>query len=162
MNAGSHYPPSPDRNQCLVVLVPELQFAAPDNLMSSISVVVVGHTAVVDDGREVGMLVIVRTVVVTVGISQYGQATPKVPGPEDRPKGHPVLDVPESEAVTKEISGGSGHFEAELNLPVPGSAGNFIPDGSLSRLLIRRQSDVVTAYHGAANKVPVWNSESSS
>ena len=153
---------SPDGDKCLVVLVPELQFAAPDNLMSSISVVVIGHTAVVDDGREVGMLVIVRTVVVTVGISQYGQATPKVPGPEDRPKGHPVLDVPESEAVTKEISGGSGHFEAELNLPVPGSAGNFIPDGSLPRLLIRRQSDVVTADHRAPSKVPVWNSKASS
>ena len=75
--------------------------------MGSVSVVVVGDAAVVDDGREIGVLVVVRTVVVTVGISQYGEATEEVPGPEDRTKGHPVLDVPEGEAVSKQISGGS-------------------------------------------------------
>ena len=84
--------------------------------MSSVSVVVVGHTAVVDDGREVGVLVIVRTVMVTVGICQDGEATEKVPGPEDRTKSHPVLDVPESEAVSKQVSRGSRHFETQLNL----------------------------------------------
>ena len=107
---------SPDGYQSLIVLVPELQFTATDNLMSSVAIVVVSNGPVVDDCREVGMLVIVRTVVVTVGICQYGQTTEQVPGPEDRTKGHPLLDVPESEAVPKEISGGSRHFETQLHL----------------------------------------------
>ena len=153
---------SPDGYQSLEILVPKLKFTAPNNLMCAVSVVVVGDTAVVDDGREVRVLVVVGTVVVTVGIRQYSEATKKVPGPKDRTKGHPFLDVPESEAVSKQIPGGSRHFETQLNLPVSGSAGNFIPDGSLSRLFICRQSDIVTANHRAPHKVPVRNSEASS
>ena len=98
---------SPDGYQSLEILVPKLKFTAPDNLMCAVSVVVVGDTAVVDDGREVRVLVVVGTVVVTVGIRQYSEATEKVPGPEDRTKGHPFLGVPESKAVSKQISGGS-------------------------------------------------------
>ena len=108
------------------------------------------------------MLVIVRSVVVTVGVRKYCEPTEKVPGPEDRTQGHPFLDVPEGKAVSEQISGGSRHFEAQLNLPVSGSAGNFIPDGSLPRLLICRQSDIVTAHHSAPQEVPVRNSETCS
>lgn len=58
-------PHSPDRNQCLVVLVPELELAAPHALVLAVPVVVVGRAPVVHDGGEVGVLQIVWTVVVS-------------------------------------------------------------------------------------------------
>ena len=50
---------SPDSYQCLVVFVPELQFTAAHYLVCAVPVVVVAHTAVVDDGGQVGVLVVV-------------------------------------------------------------------------------------------------------
>ena len=58
-------PPSPDRNQRLVVFVPELELTAPHALVLAVLVVVVGRAPVVDDGGEVGVLQVVGAVVVT-------------------------------------------------------------------------------------------------
>ena len=49
----------PDSHQSLVVLIPELELAAPDHLVGAVPVVVVRHAPVVDHGGEVGVLVVV-------------------------------------------------------------------------------------------------------
>lgn len=58
-------PPSPDRDQRLVVFVPKLKLTAPHALVLAVLVVVVGRAPVVDDGGEVGVLQVVGAVVVT-------------------------------------------------------------------------------------------------
>ena len=51
----------PDSHQSLVVLIPELELAAPDHLVGAVPVMVVRHAPVVDHGGEVGVLVVVGT-----------------------------------------------------------------------------------------------------
>ena len=57
-----------------MVHVSELHLAATDHGEAAVLIVVVLQAAIVNHSREVGMLVLVRTEVVAVGISHYGQS----------------------------------------------------------------------------------------
>ena len=118
------------------------------------------------------------TVVVAVSVCDDGEAAPHVPRPEHRPQRHPVLDVPEGEPVPEEVPGGARHLEAQLHLPVPGSARNLntschnsllilsymfwyhlVPYRPLLGSVIACQSNVVACDHSGANEIPVGNPE---
>ena len=84
----------PHSDHCLMLHVPELDLAAPQHGVGAVPVVVVAHAAVVDHGREVGMVVVVRTVMVAVGVGNDGQATEQVLRAKHLAIRHPVLRIP--------------------------------------------------------------------
>ena len=59
-----------------------------------------------------------RPVVVGVGIRDDGESGEEVLGAEDGAGLHPVLRVPDGEAVAEEVLGRAGDPEVDLQLPV--------------------------------------------
>ena len=50
-------------------------------------------------------------------------------------------------------------LEVDLDLPVSDPARHLVPDGSLSRSVVRCEPDVITRHHRAPLKVPIGDSE---
>ena len=65
--------PLPDGYQCFIIFVSKLELTTPDYLMSAIPVMIVLDTAIVDQSGEVGVLMVVRTIVIAVGVADHCQ-----------------------------------------------------------------------------------------
>lgn len=102
----------------VVLEISQLGLAAGQLGVRAVSVVVVVHAAVVDHGRDEGVLVVVGAVVVAVGVHDDGKALEEVSVAKHRSTHHSVLGVPDGKAVTEQLLALAVHLEVHVQLPV--------------------------------------------
>lgn len=119
-----------DGNEAFMVEVPELGHTASRELsVGSIPIMVIVKAAIVNHCRDVGVTMIVRSIVVAVGVHDDCQATEVVLAAKHFSLLHGFLHIPESKAIAKQVLPSAVNLEMYLHLPVPQVAAHCVPDG---------------------------------